>query len=199
MKFPRWLKPTRRVAVPKRVEPTMPFASNTIIEDYGDGHFTIQMASPTPEVLEEYERAIRDDPEDATIRRFYSQALSASGDREAAKQQLLEAMRLQPADAQTRSALGHFYQAEGDLAGAVGELEEALRLIGSANDSNLRQLATIVHWGLSETLRKMGRATEARVELRKAISLADAGPSNDLRRCLKIEWARYHGFWRWPR
>jgi tetratricopeptide (TPR) repeat protein len=148
--------------------------SNAVILEYPDGTCKISTPPPTAQVLEEYEEAIRNKPDDAQLRRFYSSALDHSGDSEAAVGQLRVAVSLQPDCPDLRCALAMQLEKTGDMDGAIPEFREALRLREAAQVLE-EQCEALTRWGLSHALLSKGRTAEAREELERAVTLVTAG------------------------
>ena len=170
--------------------PENPWPSNQITEEHSDGTSVTRMPPATEEFIREYEQAIRDYPEDASVRLHFAIALQGIGDLPDAIVQATEAIRLRPDWEFAHSILGFALYDTGDLPRAISHLREALRL------SKPDQGETTVRWGLSKALRDAGEITNARSEIESAVALqrdlisAESGSPRLLRQ-LEEELARY--------
>lgn len=151
--------------------PDNPYPSNQVVTEYPDGSVRIETPPPTVQVLDEYEEAIANWPDDAGLRLHYSRTLQQANLPVQARKQAEEAIRLRPDWAFPHNQLAALLSEFGLHDAALCEYRAALQLLLAEPGAQGEQGEAISRWCIAGQLQALGRVDEAREELEQAVAI----------------------------
>ena len=153
-----------------------PRPSDAITATLPGGNVMFRSKKPTRRTLNEYEEAIRQEPQDAELRWRYGMSLWGREVPSRASEQFRQAISLRPEWDFAHAALGHLLMEEGKFDEAVAEFREAVRLrLAPANARGAsRQQEAFFRFALGQALDASGDRASALEQMEEAVALLRA-------------------------